>query len=151
MAMNIIQQQATVKFGLSASTTDVSADTHACTVKFAFEQIERKGTFANTRNTTYAGNHNIDIVLSYDNDGAYTGSTIGALVNQAVIATALAATPGSPVLYFDLVFDSASVGSANRRYTGTCTVLETQRGGEVNTIRTLEVTFPVITITEASV
>jgi len=151
MAMNIYQRKATVKFGATASTTDVSTDVHACTLKVSYDMIDRRGTFGNPLNVQVAGNPNAEIVLKFDSDGAYSGSTIGALVNTAAFTALLAATPYSPVLYYDLVFDGDAASASNKRYTGTVTVPEGERGGEVNSLRELEVSFPVLTITEASV
>jgi hypothetical protein len=150
MAMNIYQRKAIVKFGLTASTTDVSTDVHACTVKVSYDMIDRRGTFGNPLNTQVAGNGNVEIILDFDSDGAYSGSTIGALVNSVAFQAINSATPYSPVLYYDIVFDDAVVGASNKRVTGTCTVPEGQRGGEVNTLRQLQVSFPVLTYVEAN-
>lgn len=150
MAMGIIQRGATIKFGLSLATADVSDDVHACTLRVSYDEIVRRGTYGTPRNITYPGNANVEFVVNFDSTGLYSGSSLGAMVDSVAFAALFSATPSAPLLYFDVLFDEDAASGSNKRYTGTVSVLEAAKGGEVNSLRQVEYRFPVITITEAS-
>lgn len=146
MALSTIQREGTIKFGLTASTVSVAADVHAATLKRTFDNIEIRGTFASSRNITKPGNFQDEFVVRYDNDGGQTSTSLAGLINQA----AWGSTP-SAILYFEFIQDSAAVGADNQRFTGTVSVMEAVKGGEVGALREHELTFPVLTLTIASV
>lgn len=148
--LGIQQGAATIKFGPTASPSDVSLDVHVCELKITFDQATRKPTFGNPKNLVYAGAANVSIIVNFESDNSYSNSSLGGMVANAVFNAVLAATPSTPILYYDLVFDNTAVGVANKRYTGTVSVLEAFRGGEVTQMRTVDITFPVLTIAEAT-
>lgn len=146
MALGTIQREGTIKFGLTASTVSVAADVHAATLKRTFDAVEIRGTFATSRNITKPGNFQDEFIVRYDNDGGQASTSLAGLINQAAWST----TP-STILYFEFIQDSEAVGSNNQRFTGTVSVLEAIKGGEVGTVREHELTFPVLTLTIANV
>ena len=147
MALSNIQFEGTVKFGTTASTASVASQVHKCELKRTFDAVEIRGTFASSRNTTKPGNFQDELTVAFDNDGTATGSTsMAALIHQV----AMSATP-SAVLYFEFIQDSAAVSTDNLRFSGTVSVLEAMKGGVVGELRSQEITFPVLTLTMASV
>lgn len=147
MALSIIQLEGTVKFGTTASTTSVATQVHGCSLKRTFDAVEIRGTFASSRNTTKPGNFQDELTVQFDNDGLAVGSSsLAALIHQV----AWAATP-SNILYFEFTQDNGAVSTDNLRITGTVSVMEAMKGGTIGELREQEITFPVLTLTMASV
>lgn len=141
--MTYYQREGTVKFGTSAGTlVTVSDDVTKCRLVRQFDSIERRGTFGNSRNTTVPGNFADSLEVDYYSLGTSAQTTLDGLVSEAVFG----ATP-STVLYFEFVQKSSTVGTDNQRFTGTVSVLEAAKGGEVGSIRQESITFPVLTLT----
>lgn len=135
------QLQGTVKFGSVSADTDVSADVFACTFRKTYDEIERPGTFASGRKTKVAGNFSEELVVSFANSGTHAASgALDALIQNAVWA----ATP-STTLYFEFRQFPEAVGATNPKITGTCSVLEAVKGGEVGSLRQTDITLPVLT------
>lgn len=146
MALSNIQREGTVKFGTDAgSLQTVSSEVFACTLKRTFDAVEVKGTFADSRNKTYPGNYQDELTVKFANDGGTGASTLSGLISEAVFA----ATP-STILYFEFIQDASAVGASNQRFTGSVSVLEAMKGGEVGSLREDEHTFPVLTLTRAA-
>lgn len=147
MALSTIQREGIIKFGLTASTVTVATDVHAATLKRTFDAVEIRGTFANSRNVTKPGNFTDVFTVKYDNDGSQSATSLAGLVNQACWG----ATPSS-ILYFEFVQDLGdAVGTNNQRFTGTVSVMEAIKGGEVGALREHELAFPVLSLTIANV
>lgn len=147
MALSHVQREGIIKFGTTASTVSVATEVHSAILKRTFDSVEIRGTFANSRNTTKPGNFQDEFVVKYDNDGSTTATTLSGLISNAVFA----ATP-STILYFEFVQDLGdAVSATNQRFTGTVSVLEAMKGGEVGALREHELTFPVLTLTIANV
>lgn len=143
MANAPFQLQGTVKFGTSSADTDVSNDVYSCTFTKTYDGIERKASFATGRKTTVAGSWSEKLNISFYNSG--TNATSGTL--DALIANAVWAATPTTTLYFEFRAYPGAAGTDNPKITGTVSILEAMKGGEVGTERTADLEMPVLTST----
>lgn len=142
-----VQREGTVKFGTSAgSLVNVHDDVIKCRLVRTFESVERRGTFGNSRNTIVPGNFNDEIQIDYYALGTSAQTTLDGLISEAVFG----ATP-STVLFFEFSQSQDATGAGNQKFTGSVSVLEAAKGGEVGTMRSESLVMPVLTLTRASV
>lgn len=144
---SFIQGISTIKVGLDpGSLVDVSDSVEAFTLKRTYETVEIPAPMSTGRRTAHAGNHMDEVTVRYMDDGTASGTTLAGLIYQA----GWAATPASD-LYFEFIQDSTTaVGANNKRFTGSMVAYEFPIGGEVNQVRSREVTVTVNTLTASN-